>query len=123
MGIAHGELVHDGARLVGIDDHHFAGGQGAGEDPHAAGGGVRLRELLCLFPSTGTGWCLSTHYCSSNGGRVGGILESQDLALPVALGDLNVLPCRQDGENSELHIVPRSWHSRPPFLRGRLSSR
>lgn len=36
MGIADGELVHHGAWLVGIDDHHLAGGQGAGEDPHPA---------------------------------------------------------------------------------------
>lgn len=53
MGIADGKLVHHGAWLVGIDDDHFAGGQGAGEDPHAAGGGVWLGELFRLFQSTG----------------------------------------------------------------------
>ena len=53
VGIADGELVHHGAGLVGIDDDHFAGGQGAGEDPHAAARGVRLGELFRLFPSTG----------------------------------------------------------------------
>lgn len=53
VGIADGELVHHGAGLVGIDDDHFAGGQGAGEDPHTAARGVRLGELLRLFPSMG----------------------------------------------------------------------
>lgn len=56
MGIADSELVYDGARLIGIDDHHFAGGQGAGEDPHAAGGGVHLR-LFCLSEHRRLGWC------------------------------------------------------------------
>lgn len=67
VGIAHGELIHNSARLVGVDDHHFAGGQRAGEDPHTAGGGICLGELLGLFSSTGTGW--GTHYSGSNGGR------------------------------------------------------
>ena len=67
MGITHGELVHNGAWLVGVDDHHFAGGQRAGEDPHTAGGGICLGELLGLFSSTGTGW--GTHYSGSNGGQ------------------------------------------------------
>lgn len=48
VGVAHIELVHQRARLVGVYDDHLAGRVGAGEDPHPAAHGVRLLELLGL---------------------------------------------------------------------------
>lgn len=48
VSVAHVELVHQRARLVGVDDDHLAGRVGAGEDPHPAAHGVRLLELLGL---------------------------------------------------------------------------
>jgi hypothetical protein len=51
MGVADCELIHDSAWLVGINDHHLAGGQGAGEDPHPAGGVIHLGDLFGLFQS------------------------------------------------------------------------
>lgn len=48
VGVAHVELVHQRARLVGVYDDHLAGRVGAGEDPHPAAHGVRLLELLGL---------------------------------------------------------------------------
>lgn len=51
VGIADCELIHNCAWLVGINDHHLAGGQGAGEDPYPTGGSICLRGLLCLFQS------------------------------------------------------------------------
>lgn len=41
MGVAHYKLVHNGARLIGINDHNFTGGVGASADPHTAG------DILC----------------------------------------------------------------------------
>lgn len=94
MGIADGELVHDGAGLVGINDDHFAGGQGAGEDPHPAGGGIGLGELLCLSEHGGQGRRPS----------VGGVLESLGPSLA-----LHAYPPRsQEGEHSELYFASRS---------------
>lgn len=48
MGVADVELVDQRARLVGVDDDHFAGRVGAGEDPHSAVHAVCLLELLRL---------------------------------------------------------------------------
>lgn len=48
MGIADVKLVHQRARLVGVDDDHLAGGVGAGEDPHTAAHGVGFLQLLRL---------------------------------------------------------------------------
>lgn len=62
VGIADCELIHNSAWLVGINDHHFTGGQGAGEYPYPTGGSIRLRDLLCLFQNTSEGdqsWCLN----------------------------------------------------------------
>lgn len=50
------------------------------------------------------GWCLSVGDSSSH-------MEArslEDLALPVALGAMTILPCSQDGKHSELHFVSRS---------------
>lgn len=48
VSIADVELVHERARLVGIDDHHFTGRMRAGEDPDTAAHGVGFLQLLGL---------------------------------------------------------------------------
>lgn len=51
MGIADSELIHHCGRLVGINDHDFAGRQSAGEDPHSARRGIHLMQLFSLLKS------------------------------------------------------------------------
>lgn len=48
VGVADVELVDQRAGLVGVDDHHLAGGVCAGEDPHSTAHGVCFLELLRL---------------------------------------------------------------------------
>lgn len=104
MCIAHGELVHNRARLVGVDDDHLAGGQGAGEDPHPAGHGVRFWELLRLGGRARAG----------RAGRAGTCTPSSRTQI---LGS-NV-PCARDGLTAQGETVPCTplgiWE--PPQLR------
>lgn len=51
VGIADRELIHHRGRLVGINNHNFAGCQSAGEDPHAAGCGIHFMKLFGLYKS------------------------------------------------------------------------
>lgn len=114
VGIADGELVYNSARLVGINDHHFAGGQSAGEDPHPAGGGVRLGEVLCLSEHGRQGRCLSVSNSSSS---YTGSWNLEGPALPLALEDTAILPVARVARTQNCTLYLAHWLAQSHFHR------